>query len=169
MVGKPKHLSYAIHTKSKPIGIAPRTAYHTTTTLQGWHRTASRKRRRGLPNPSPQSASARGNRQKNATNSRTGHTESAVARLFSVVTFLPASPLHRPLGSSILVLDPHRPPPVHPSQSLRLQAAPLFLLGSAHRAGSGRRGVRVTPMHPKLSRAARRLLCCGRAASPEDL
>lgn len=65
----------------------------------------------GCRTPVPQSASARGNRQKNATNSRTGHTESAVARLFSVVTFLPASPLHRPLGSSILVLVPHRPPP----------------------------------------------------------
>lgn len=87
------------------------------------------------------------------------------------------SPSTVSLGSSSLVLVPHRPPPgttpaspTTPSES-ESSAPSRPTVPPRLRAPRRRREerVRVTPMHPKLSLAARRLLCCGGAASPEDL
>jgi hypothetical protein len=76
---------------------------------------------------------------------------SAVTPLLSV-----ASPVPPPSSP--------RPPPPHSSCPAR---QPLFRSVRSRR----RRGLpegRAPPMHPKLSRAARRLLCCGGAAAGED-
>jgi hypothetical protein len=76
---------------------------------------------------------------------------SAVTPLLSVAS--PVPPASSP-----------RPPPPHSSCPAR---QPLFRSVRSRR----RRGLpegRAPPMHPKLSRAARRLLCCGGAAAGED-